>query len=510
VARKVVIQAVLLCLGAVTSAGAEALWHAGPLWEQFNATLSGGERTEAFGPFFQREDGAESGYWAVPPLCSAQHDTGADRAAFDLLYPLLTFDRAGTEYRWQFLQVLSFSGGENQAGAAARRFTLFPFYFQQRSTAPDQNYTALWPVWGRLQDRLFRSEIEFALWPLYVKTVKRAGAAAPSDGLPSLLPGQEAGAPAGAVTTWNYLCPLVHVRRGDGLAGWQVWPFAGAEHQTVLTRTNGFGDVETVGGHEKRFVLWPLFFEQTLNTGTDSPEHTVAWLPFYTRLRSPGRDSTSYLWPLGLTITDDRARQYREVDAPWPLVVFARGAGKTTSRVWPFYSHAASTNRESGFYLWPLYKYNRLHAPPLEVQRSRVLLFAVSETVERHLDRGVERRRLDVWPLVSHQRDLEGNTRLQVLAPLEPLLPGNPAIERSYSPLWSLWRAEHNARTGRSSRSLLWNLYRGESGPEGRGWSLLFGLVRYESDSQGRRLRLFYLPAGRRDVPRGAAGAGQP
>lgn len=488
---------VLLCLGAVRPAGAQAFCHAGPLYERFTVTLGEGERIEAVGPFFQRERLAEAGHWAVPPLCSSGYDTGADREDFDFLYPLLTYDRAGSEYRWQFLQWLSFSGGEDQAGTAARRFTLFPFYFQQRSALPEQNYTALWPVWGRVRNRLFRSEIEFALWPLYVKTVKLSGPAALPEFPPALAGGQRAGEAAGGVTTWNYLCPLVHVRRGEGLAGWQVWPLAGAEHQTPLTRTNGFGEVETVGGHEKRFVLWPFFLEQTLGIGTESPEHTVAWLPFYTRVRSPGRDSDSYLWPLGLTITEDRARGYREVDAPWPLVVFARGEGKTTTRVWPFYSHAASTNRESGFLLWPLYKYNRLHAPPLEAERTRVLLFLGSDTVERNAETGAARRRTDVWPLWSHRREADGSSRLQVLAPLEPLLPTNRSVERNYSPLWSLWRSERNGPTGASSQSLLWNLYRRESGPERRRWSLLFGLVQCESDSHGRRVRLFYLPAGR-------------
>jgi hypothetical protein len=61
--------------------------------------------------------------------------------------------------------------------------------------------------------------------------------------------------------------------------------------------------------------------------------------------------------------------------------------------------------------------------------------------------------------------------------------------------VWSLWRAERNAQTGAASQSLLWNLYRREAGPESRKCSLLFGLFQYQSDSDSKHWRLFYLPA---------------
>ena len=54
------------------------------------------------------------------------------------------------------------------------------------------------------------------------------------------------------------------------------------------------------------------------------------------------------------------------------------------------------------------------------------------------------RTRTDVWPFFTHQRDYNGNARLQIFAPLEPILPASKSIERNYSPLWSVWRAENN------------------------------------------------------------------
>jgi hypothetical protein len=482
VIQKVVIGIVLFCLGGFPSRGTEAFGNAGPLFDEFALTLGPGTRKEAVGPLFNVEQRESVRQWAVPPFFSAGRDDDADWSDFDFLYPLLTYDRYGGEYRFQVFQLLSFAGGRDPADARANRFTLFPFYFQQRSIDPAQNYTAVLPFYGDLQGRLFRDEIHFVLFPGYSRTRKKD------------------------VITDNYFFPFFHCRRGDGLEGWQLWPFYGAEHKTVTTRTNGFAEAETVGGHDKHFVVWPFFLDQTLGLGTENPEHQQALLPFYSFTRSPQRDSTSYLWPLGVTVTDDRARQYHEVDAPWPLVVFARGEGKTTTRVWPFFSHAASTNLQSDFWLWPIYKYNRLQAEPLDRDRTRILLFLYARVNERNTDAQTVRQRTDLWPLFTHKHDFNGDTRLQWLAPLEPILPNNKSIERNYSPLWSVWRAERNAQTGAGSQSFLWNLYRRETAPEAKKCSLFFGLFQYQSDSQGRRGRLFYVPFGqraRRATPRG-------
>ncbi len=110
-------------------------------------------------------------------------------------------------------------------------------------------------------------------------------------------------------------------------------------------------------------------------------------------------------------------------------------------------------------------------------------------------------RRTDLWPLFTAHRDHEGNERLQLLAPLEPFLPNIKSVERDYSQLWSIWRAEYSPRTGARSRSLLWNLYRLDTTPQTRKCSLLFGLFHYESTPAGGRLRLFYVPLTRPKAP---------
>jgi hypothetical protein len=444
-------------------------FHAGLIFDQSSLVLDAGRRTEAVGPFFYDQHKDTETTWAIPPLLSYDTDPATESKEFDMLYPVLTYERFGMEYRWQLAQLLSLSGGRNPDDTTADRFTLFPLYFQQRSTNPDEDYTALFPLYGRLKNRLFRKEIFFVLFPLYGQSQKRD------------------------VVTDNYLYPFFHLRHGDGLRGWQFWPLVGNEHKDVTTRTNGFGETEIIGGHDRFFALWPVYFRQNNGIGTDNPETFRAAIPLYAWSRSPQRDSSSVLWPF-FTWIDDREKKYHEWEGPWPFVVIARGEGKTTTRFFPIFSHAYDGSRESLFYCWPFYKYNHYHTNVLDRERTRILFYLFQDVKERNLETGKERQRLDFWPLFVWHRDFNGNRRLQILALVETATPDNRGIERNWSPLWSLWRAENNPPTGAASQSLLWNLYRRETAPEAKKCSLLFGFFQYQSDLEMRKLRLFFVP----------------
>ncbi|TAK99954.1 MAG: hypothetical protein EPO07_10355 [Verrucomicrobia bacterium] len=487
----------VLVLATLLPAAAHAGEVFGPAFSQFSLTLESGQRTEAVGPLYYRQTTEWGNTLALPPLFSKFEAPDLSRTEIDFAYPLLTYDRDGTEWRWQLFQLLSFDGSADQSAHKNRQFTLFPFYFQQLSDDPKQTYHALFPIYGHLQRRLFRSEIDFVLWPLYVKTTRYAtintnGEASPPLGIASSWFTPR----SGEVTTYNYVYPFFHLRYGDGLRGWQFWPVTGHELKVVTTKTNSWGDAETIPGHEKRFVLWPFYFDETRGIGSTNIEKQWTLLPLYSQMRSPRRDSTSYGWPFGVIITDDREKKYHEVDALWPLVVFAHGEGKTARRIWPLFSQAHNDTVESDFYLWPLYKYNRLHSGALDRDRTRILLFLYSHVNEKNTETGKAKHRSDFWPLYTHQTDFNGNSRLQILAPLEPILPASKSIARDYSPIWSLWRSEHNPTTHAASQSLLWNLYRHERAGVDKKCSLLFGLFQYQSGATGGNVKLFYLPLG--------------
>src|ERR1041385_6131014 len=103
-----------LALGAVGPVGAVSDPDAGLLFDRFALTLEPGWRTEALGPLFYDQTKDAEHTFAVPPLFSSVSDPITESEEFDFVYPLLTYDRYGHEYRWQLLQLLSFSGGQNQ------------------------------------------------------------------------------------------------------------------------------------------------------------------------------------------------------------------------------------------------------------------------------------------------------------------------------------------------------------------------------------------------------------
>jgi len=446
--------------------------HAGFLYDDYKLTLEPGHRTEVLGPLFYSEEKDTERTWALPPLFSDTTDPSIERHEYDFGYPILTYRRFGTEYRWQLIQIFAWAGGGNQAEQEARRFTLFPFYFQQRSPEPGQNYTAVGPFYGHLKNRLFRDDIFFVMFPLFSETRK-------AD-----------------VVTDNYVYPFFSLRHGNSLQGWKLWPIVGEQHKGITWKTNGFGDSEMIPGHDSMFVMWPIFLKKTGGIGTTNAEKSLAVLPLFSTVRSTNRDSSTVIWPFFTHITD-REKKYTEWQTPWPLVDFSHGETRHIARVWPFFSQATNQYLESDWYLWPIYKFNRVHSDPLDRTRTRILFFLYSDTNQKNTQTGAYQERRDFWPLFTWKHDYNGNTRLQFFAPLEPILPTSKSVERDYSPVWSVWRSEKNAKTGATSQSLLWNLYRHEAAPASKKCSLLFGLFQYQSGVASKRVRLFYIPIGK-------------
>jgi hypothetical protein len=447
--------------------------EAGPLFSEFPLTLSSGYRCEAAGPLFYSEQTESQRQWALPPLCSYTRTPEVDWTEMEILYPIISYRRFGGEYRMQIVEFFSFAGGQASLETGSRRFTIFPFYFQQRSPDTNLNYTAVVPIYGELKNRLFRDEIKFVMFPLYSET-RRKG-----------------------VVTDNYLYPLFDVRRGDHLTGWQFWPVTGVEHKTPALRTNSLDEVETEGGYDKYFAAWPFYFKSRAGLGTTNQQASLTVAPFYSHTESAARDETSYGWPLGYNVIEDRQKKYVEHDFFWPLFVVARGERRVT-RVFPFYSRASNPDLESDFYLWPVYKFNRLESGPLERRRTRILFFLYSDTIETNAESGARFHRTDFWPFYTYHRDIEGNRRWQAFAILEPFFPNNRSITREYSQVWSVWRCEKSRKSGAASQSLLWNLYRREETPRSKKCSLLFGVFQYQSGAEGRRWRVCHVTVGKK------------
>jgi hypothetical protein len=364
---------------------------------------------------------------------------------------------------------LNYTTGRSLEEESERRFTLFPLYFQSRSDNPERNYTAVMPFYGNLRNRLFRDEVHWVMFPLYVQSRKKD------------------------VVTDNYLYPFFHLRHGDHLTGWQFWPLIGQEHKGLTEQTNVVGDVEEIGPHYNSFYLWPFVMNSHTGIGKPDEKRQRTVLPFFYYERSQARDSTTLLWPF-FTWTDDRAKDYREWDLPYPFVMVAKGPGKTGGRFWPIYGEAHNDTLATRFVLSPLYRSKELNSENLHRFRWNSFYVLFDSLDEENTETGQTYKRRGFTPFFFYEKNWNGNRSLQILAPLEPSLPTSDSLRRDLSPLWALWRSESNPTRHRTSQSFLWNLYRHETSPERRKVSFLFGLFRWEKQQDERSVQLFYLP----------------
>lgn len=463
----------------------------GPLVHQFGVTLENAERTEAAGPFYYHEEGEDYLEWAFPPFFARRYDERTDKLSWEVLWKVASYDRMGPEAKFTFMQFINVGGARSLNEEGDRRFTLFPVYFQNRSDNPDRDYTGVLPFYGTVRHRMFRDEINWVMFPIYVQSRKQD------------------------LVTDNYVFPFFHRRHGDSLNGWQLWPLMGREHKGVSWRTNVLGEVVEIGPHEKSFYLWPFVMNSHTAIGQPEEQRQRAVLPFYYLERSQSRDVTTYLWPL-FPVIDDRGKDYRERGMPYPLIVVSQGPGKTGARFWPFYGQAHSETLRTRFILGPLYRSKELNSENLHRLRWNSCYFLYDSVDEDNTETGKGYRRRGFTPFFHYVKDWSGRESLQILAPLETTLPHSDTLRRSLSPLWALWRSEKNPAAGKSSQSFLWNLYRRDTTRDGRKGSLLFGLFRWEKGSAGRSLQFFYLPKlklGPKDAPNVAleqAGASTP
>jgi len=439
----------------------------GPLMYSHPLTLEKGRESGILGPFFYERFGREGNETytqrSIRPFLSWYRKDDNSTETLELVYPLLTYHRTGTEYRVQIGQWIGFSGGLSQTGGNEGRTTFFPFYFARRSGDPERDYTAIFPLGGTVKNRLLKDEINFFMFPLYAKSRVRDR------------------------VTWNYLFPIVHFRKGENLRGWQVWPLYGREEKTFGKEGPG-----EKGGYQRTFFAWPFYHHNEEGIGTVNHSTFNALLPLYAVGHSPQKDETHLLWPFFYK-SHFKNSEYTEYGSPWPIIVNGESPKKTHRRLWPIYGKLETDTRKREFYLWPMYVNREVNTERINFRQERWLGALYQHSREERKETGKISERKQVWPLFTHETNSDGHSRFQLLSPLEPLLPGNKGIRRNYSPLFALWHSERNAATGHSSRSFLWHLYRDEHTPDYKKCSLLFGLIDYKKNEEGKEWRLLWL-----------------
>ncbi|MEJ2519152.1 MAG: hypothetical protein P8Y91_02240 [Desulfuromonadales bacterium] len=421
-----------------------------------------------FGPLVKYESKGFETETALRPLFYRAADAEGN-SSIDVLYPLLGYRRDQETTRFHLLKLLNVDSGP---GSNERnRSYLFPFLFYGEEE--QGRYAAFFPFGGKLYNWFGRDRITFALFPLYGHTERNG------------------------THIDNVLWPFFARISGEQETGFKLWPLYGQSRKT--------------GVYHKRFFLWPIFFAEEDRLDSDNPEKLRAVWPFYMRKESAKVISRTVLWPFFSTV-EHHDKQYREWNAPWPLIKVMRGDAYHGLRLLPFYADETMDVSRKRWYLWPLYKIDEMDTEQIARRRDQLLYFLYSDTLEIAKDSGDTRRRIDLWPLFGYQQE-RGVRHLHVLSLLEPFFRENEAIERLWAPLWRIYQQKWD-RQGNHVVSLLWNLfwrerqgdqlawelfplaaYRRES-PETMDFEFLKGLVHYRRNATQRQLNVLYLPWG--------------
>lgn len=463
----------LLLLSATPSLGEED-FGLGPLFNIDRDRTQDSQEIDALGPFITSKKDKNSSQFGFRPFFYMVQDRERDSTEFDFLYPIATYDRREEDRRFQFLiYLLSYESNMKPSGFREREFTLFPLVFTKRAEEKEKSYFALFPIYGRIQDKFLRDEINFFLFPLFLQTKK------------------------GEATNYSFLWPIFGYYTGGGQEGFRLWPL--------------FGYRKKEGVLEEKFVLWPIYLSRQITFhGEDIRFFSI--FPLYSSFESPDRTQHTYLWPLFNRLVD-RRKGIERWDVPWPIINFTRGK-KREDRVFPFYASETDGKDEEGFFLWPLYRYNKITLEDHRRTKKKILLFLYSDMKEEPIiEGGRNARRIDLWPLFSYKRDAEGNRSFHLLSILEPFLSDNEGIERNYSSFWRFFEWK-KYKDGRSVSSFLWNSFRKETDKEKtevdikpiipifsyKDWKegskvyLFGGLFGYKSDSNKKTYKFLFIP----------------
>jgi len=241
-----------------------------------------------------------------------------------------------------------------------------------------------------------------------------------------------------------------------------------------------FGDVSSVAGHDRRFVMWPFYYKQHTTT---SAQRIYSGIRVRCRFTISCARHTRFddsAMAFFFSSIDDREKKYHEWHLPW-LCSDRPGRGKTYHAFLSFYARrtagtnvppdASATTQESNFYLWPLYTYKRFHSDPVRPLSQPHFVFPLFRHHPEKYPEVISEEDFGLLTLTSAT-----TTQHQTAGPFHPgtYLPAEQkhraAILRRFIRFGGRRRI---LRRVVPAKSLLWNLYRHQTTPDSKRNSFL-------------------------------------
>jgi hypothetical protein len=458
-------------------------------WEVSYESEEGISRSMWVGPFVEHYRDQNEDFLAVRPVFLDEHplDDPLHRRTRSVLYPIWVERTYESHRYWSFLNLIRWSRikaptvtepvNPDLLGHYRKAFEFFPFYFNHRYADPSQDYFGIFPLHGEIKGRLLHDRIGWTLFPVYGEFERRGE------------------------MTRSILWPIFRIRSGPESRGFAVWPLGG-----YFTRDNDY---------RERFALWPFLYYHHYALSAPTPTVKLGILPFYARETREGYHREDFLWPF-FGYTDAESPEYNETRLLWPVYVQGRGSHRYLNQVAPFYSISHRNEKSSYWVLWPIFNLKKHEDNGWEIRKFRMLYILYQNTTFRRASEGDAARpspvvatRRHLWPLFSYVEQPETGLQLQILSPLEPLMPRNATIRRQYSPLFAIYRYSERSPQDKDMKMLfslihfqrrpdyerleLGPLFGYEYGDSRKRFDLLKGFLGYESDAKRKHLRFLWL-----------------
>jgi hypothetical protein len=434
-----------------------------PLFLYSEDEEKGGTRTEILGPLFLFARNEEKTERAFRPFFYYQkHENG--ETLFEYLYPLGKYIETDRKVESYLMPLISTHQDKTEPRGAKERTYGLIFWGE---TAKGESYGGFFPFYGKLKKRFGKDEIDFFLWPLYSHSRE------------------------GENHSYTVLWPFFDYSEGGGREARKLWPI--------------FGQDRKERSYERSYFLWPFFHFEKRYLYTDDPMEIEMILPFYVSFQSQREGRRSVLWPFFNYSYNERTH-YTQWDLPWPLFRWAEGDQLQIRRFFPIYGQKKMKDRETGFFLWPLYSYDHQFGGDYQKSVERFLLLSKDER-QLWKKQGEEAFRFRLWPLFRHQQDRQGQEAFSLPA----LIPfDDEGFERNWGPLLSLY-TYHRTSRGDSESRILWGTYLHRRNAQRELTEISFlltyfearevvylcllrGLLEYRARGPDRALRFLYLP----------------
>lgn len=467
--------------------------HVAPLYSRLSRA-SGGTETEALAGLWisQPSDGEGGEYVSrkgLRPLYSRGH-TETGRVNMHFLAPLGYYTRDGEHATSLLFPLYYWHAYPDRDGSRSWDLVSLPGVLWSHRKHADDAF-GWFPIYGNFKNVLTYEQVQFALFPLYVKS-KRNGN-----------------------TSWNFLFPIFGRTRGPTVHSTRFWPFYGrsryrnAEH--LPSRLNPmdrkFEEPYTAKRYDRWFVMWPFFHLHKDHLGGGNEKPATKWMlfPLFGATKRGSYRSYTALWPF-FGYARDRERGFWAVDAPWPFVRLQGGGraplAEERTRFWPVYSKYKAAGMEAYTYMWPL-AHQRLERYERSTRRSFYFVPFLQTWSRYDHETHEQSSWTKVWPIFQEYRN--GDRARAAFPALSPLR-RSPFLDFHYAWLWelfsveerpggistrswgALWRGEYG-RERRRYFSALWSnrQYTSEQGEEVSETSLLFGLLRWRKiEGRGR------------------------